>query len=255
MSAMIDRVRFSRLKLFAKSAAHFKENAGADSSSIDKGSAVHSVLLKGARVTFYDRKTEAGKAAPRNGQHWDKFQADNPGALILTQSEYDQTNRMVDSVRANKDAVALLTGKIEDTIEFDFLGVPSRTTPDARTKETVVELKTCRSSEPYQFAWQSKKLYYHGQMAFHVEGMAAVNAKLNPVPYIVAVEACAPYPVTIFRVTPAAMLEGHKLVRLWFEQLKNCMSAGVWPPYSQSVVDLDIPGSDVGVIFPDEVAA
>jgi len=151
----------------------------------------------------------------------------------------------------------LLKGKIEDTIHFDFLGIPSRTTPDARTPKVVVELKTCRSSEPYAFAWQMKKLFYHAQMAFHIEGMAALNPDLNPTPYIVAVESSAPYPVTVFRVTPAALLEGHKLIRLWFEQLKVCQSCNVWPAYSQAVVDLDVPGldPDAGVIFGDEEKA
>jgi PDDEXK-like domain of unknown function (DUF3799) len=252
--AAVERVRFSRLKLFAKSAAHYLENPRKDTATLDKGTGVHSLLLKGQRVTYYDRKTESGKAAPRNGQHWEKFQADNFGALILSQSEYDETMRMVDSVRANPFAMELLKGKIEDTIEFDFLDIPSRTTPDARTPNVVVELKTCRSSEPHAFAWQMKKLFYHAQMAFHVEGMCSLNSKLNPTPYIVAVESSPPYPVTVFRVTPAAMLEGHKLIRLWFEQLKVCTAANVWPAYSQAVVDLDVPGmdQDVGVIFGDE---
>lgn len=303
----VERVRFSRLKLFAKSAAHYKENPAWASSSLDKGSGAHYALLKGQRVTYYVRppseyelalaanrdvlvyeaqrrgkeweafktdhadalilspsELEKAKAAidsertpPRNGAAWEKFRADNADALILTQAEYEITNRMVDSVRANPFALELLKGKIEDTIEFDFLGIPSRTTPDARTPTTVVELKTCRSSEPYAFAWQMKKMFYHAQMAFHVEGMAAINAKLNPTPYIVAVESSPPYPVTVFRVTPAAMLEGHKLIRLWFEQLKVCTSANAWPAYSQAVVDLDVPGTDQdsGVIFGDEAEA
>lgn len=303
----VDRVRFSRLKLFAKSAAHYQENPVWASSSLDKGTGVHSILLKGQRITFYQKppseyeqamaagravvvydKPRRGKewdafaaqhpgalilspselekckaalgserAAPRNGEAWEKFRADNADALILSQTEYDVTNRMVESVRASPFALELLKGKIEDTIEFDFHGIPSRTTPDARTKQTVVELKTCRSSEPYAFAWQMKKLFYHAQMAFHVEGMAALNASLNPTPYIVAVESSPPYPVTVFRVTPAAMLEGHKLIRLWFEQLKVCKSANAWPAYSQAVVDLDVPGADQdsGVIFGDEAEA
>jgi hypothetical protein len=300
----IERVRFSRLKLFAKSAAHYLENDRRDTSALDKGTGVHSLLLKGQRVTYYVRppseyelaiaanrdvlvyeaqrrgkeweafkadhpdalilspsELEKAKAAigsertpPRSGAAWEKFQADNAGALILSQSEYDQTMRMVESVRSNAFAMELLKGKIEDTIEFDFLGIASRTTPDARTPLTVTELKTCRSSEPYAFAWQMKKLFYHAQMAFHVEGMCSLNSKLNPTPYIVAVESSPPYPVTVFRVTPAAMLEGHKLIRLWFEQLKVCTAANVWPAYSQAVVDLDVPGmdQDVGVIFGDE---
>lgn len=248
----IERVRFSRLKLFAKSAAHYRENAPHSSSVLDRGSAVHSILLKGAKVTCFDRVTESGKAAPRSGQHWEAFKAANSGAIILSRDEYDTTNRMVDSVRANPDAMALLVGKIEDTIEFDYLGLPCRTTPDARTKEQVVELKTCRSSRPEDFAWQSKKMSYHAQMAFHTEGMASINPSLNPAPYIVAVESTAPYPVTVFKLTPAAMLDGHKRIRFWFEQLRNCLSSDIWPAYSQSVVDLDVPGLDE-VIFEDAV--
>lgn len=248
----IERVRLSRLKWFARSPAHFWDPPQpATKGTLDKGSAVHSVLLKGARVTYYDKVTEAGAAAPRRGKDWDAFQAANQGALILSRAEYDVTQRAVDAVRANGEAMELLTGKIEDTIEFSFLGLPCRTTPDARTPTTVVELKTTRSAAPLDFAWQSKKLLYHAQMAFHIEGMATVNPSLNPTPYVVAVEMSKPYCVQVYRMPAPIILAGHRLVRGWFEQLRGCLASGNFPGYAQAAMELELPGSEA-VVFDDE---
>lgn len=242
----VERIRFSRLKLMALSPLHYAVNFRAATSSLDKGSAVHAILLGGKRVTFYDRVTDSGRAAPRNGKAWEEFQAANADAIVLSQSEYDDTNRMVDAVRAHEFAMSLITPakgrKIEDTILFNALGMPARTTPDARTKDTVVELKTCKSSRPVDFAYQSRRLSYHAQMAFHVEGMCSLNPALEPTAYTIAVESSGVPAVTVFRTPPAVLLEGHKMIRAWLEQLKTCTESNIWPAYSQAVVDLELPG-------------
>jgi PDDEXK-like domain of unknown function (DUF3799) len=245
-----NRVRFSRLKLMAKSPAHFAANPQGDTSALDRGTAVHSAILGGKRVTFYPELTAAGKSAPRNGAKWDAFQAANPDALILSRSEYDETARIVEAVQAHKDAMFLLGGTREETIHFDMMGLECRTTPDARQPGIVAELKTCRTSDPRRFSTQSLWLWYHAQCAFHAEGIR--RAKLDaaaPQPFIVAVETSVPYPVTIFKLTPRAVEQGMKSVRLWLEQLKGCLASNQWPAYAQSYVDLDVPDPDAGLTF------
>jgi hypothetical protein len=244
------RVRFGRLRLMARSPAHFAANPQGASSSMDKGSAVHSAILGGQRITFYPELTAAGKSAPRNGAKWEAFQADNTDALILSRSEYDDVSRIVESVQAHKDAMFLLGGEREKTILFDMMGLECRTTPDARQPGFVTEFKTCRTSDPRRFQFDSLRAYYHAQCAFHGEG--ARRAKLEaatPDAYIVAVETELPYPVTIFKLTPRALEQGMKSIRLWMEQLKGCLSSNQWPAYAQSYVELDVPDPDAGLVF------
>jgi len=246
------RVRFSRLKLMSRSPAHYLANPQGDSSALDKGTALHSAILGGKRIAYYTKKTESGRSAPRNGKDWEAFKAQNSDALILSEREYDETMRMVESVQAHKDAMALLhaPGAVkEQTIHFDMLNLPCRTTPDSRSPGLCVELKTCRSSQPNRFESQSYWLSYHAQCAFHLEGIRRAKLDKDPTPYIVAVESSAPYPVTIFRVTPKAIEDGDKKIRVWIEQLKGCLASNAWPAYAQSPVDLNVPEEDGGLVF------
>lgn len=256
-------VRFSRLKLFAESPMHYLANVHGSSATLDRGTAVHSILLGGKRVVYYNGlvkpkkgEPQSDKIGPRSGAQWEEFKAANANATILSKAEYDTSNRVADAVRANRMAMEVLTGIAEDTIRFQFLNLPCRTTPDVRAADGSFfsELKTCRSSNPFRFAAQSRWMAYHVQMAFHAEGMR--RAKLwpasgnPPTPYVVAVCSSPPYPVTVFKVTPRAIEKGERTFRFWFEQLKTCISSKQWPPYSQSVVDLDVP-EDEELIFSD----
>lgn len=241
------RVRYSRLKLLAKSPAHYLANPQGDTEAKDRGTAVHSMLLRGSRITFYPKKTKAGKAAPRNGKEWEAFKLANSDAKIVTGPEYETCNRMVDAVRANRHAMEVLAGNVEETILFDWLGLECRSTPDARDPggAFVTELKTCQSSDPFRFSWHSSKYGYHGQMAFHRAAMRKRTLGHDPLGYIVAVESTIPYPVTVFKMTERAWEKGEKQIRFWMEQLKSCLQSNQWPPYAQNVVDLDVPDNEI----------
>jgi hypothetical protein len=244
----VERVRFGRLKLMALSAAHYRANPQGESTAMSLGTAVHSELLGGRRITFYPEVTASGRSAPRNGSKWDQFKADNADALVLSRAEYDEASRMVEAVRRHPEAMQLLDapGAIkEKTIEFDYMGLPCRTTPDSRNSGIVVELKTCRSSMPRRFASQSFWSSYHAQCAFHRLGCDR-SGEGKKRPYIVAVESTAPYPVTVFRVTDRAIESGMASLSLWLEQLKVCLDSDQWPAYTQSVIDLDVPEDEFG---------
>jgi hypothetical protein len=201
----------------------------------------------------------SGRSSPRKGEDWEKFRAENDDATILSRSEYDVSNRIADAVRANPLAMLALDGIAEETIRFQFLNLPCRSTPDVRARDGafVTELKTCRSSNPFRFKTQSRWMFYHAQMAFHREAMRRAKmwaGAVPPIPYVVAVCSSAPYPVTVFKMTEQAIELGDKMIRLWFEQLKTCIASKQFPSYSQSVVDLDVPTDDDGLVFADAEA-
>jgi len=250
-----DGLRFSRLKLMAECPMMYLANAQARSSILDKGSGVHSLLLGGKRVVYYDKETATGRSAPRNGKDWEAFKALNEDALILSRSEYDVSNRIADAVRSNELAMMALTGVKEQTLRFEWQGLQARTTPDCRANDHsfVTELKTCRSSRPGRFSSQAFWMYYHAQMAFHIEGMKAnglVKRGQIPTAYIVAVCSAEPYPVTVFKLTDKALEQGRKSLILWTEQLRGCIESRHFPAYSQAVVDLDVPEGDE-LVFAD----
>lgn len=247
-------LRISDLKRIGQSPAHYRAAVESEGSHLSKGSAAHSVLLGGQRVTYFDRVTESGKAAPRNGQHWEKFQAENADSLILTREEYFATNGMVQAVRACPEAMRVLDGVKEQTLTWDISGRACRGTPDVRSDQYVTELKTTRSSDPHRFEWDAKKLGYHAQLAWYLDGAVKARVGTPDAAFVVAVESTAPYVVTVFRVTDRALDYGRRTYRLWFERLMACEEADEWPGYVQSVVPLDVPDNEETVFGEEEAA-
>lgn len=236
-------LRFHQLRRIGQSPAHY--HAATEGPPRDKGTALHSVLLGGQRVTFYPKMTDGGKAAPRNGKDWEAFKADNPGALILTRAESEEVNGMAASVRACPEAMVALEGIKEQSLYWDNLGRRCRGTPDARTDVAITDLKSTRTSDPRRFMWEMLKYGYHAQLAWYLDGTALAGAGQPTEAYIVAVEAVAPYVVTVFKLTDRALDMGRRMYRTWLEKLAACEDIDAWPGYTQTVVPLDVPEGDL----------
>lgn len=223
-------IRFSRLKLFGKSPAHFVGQPPPDSSAIDVGAAAHSMILGGRRIVAYT-------AGRRYGKEFDKFAADNADALILTSGEYRRAERMAAAVMSHADAMRVLDGVREQTMTWNVQGRACRGTPDVRGETFITELKTGETSDPNYFPFKMRRFCYHGQLAWYSDGAVLAG---HPDPrdhYIVAVEAAPPHVVTVFNVSDWIDL-GRRIVRLWFERLRQCEAANEWPGYSQAIVRL-----------------
>jgi hypothetical protein len=240
------RLRFSQLKLMSQSAMHYQhrlEHELKTTAAMIKGSAVHAIIAGTGRVIEYTLTKD------KKGPTWEAFEAEHPDAYIFTPGQYRQVNGMAEAVLRHDEATKLLMWqtRVEDTIHFDYCGRPFRTTPDAWAADRVVELKTSQSSEPEAFMRHAQRMHYHGQLALHLHGVAAKldgAHSLEDAPardaYIVAVEATAPHPVTVLRLSAQAIDLGARAVRLWFERLQSCEASNAWPPYAQSIIEWDI---------------
>jgi hypothetical protein len=244
----LEPLRFSRLKLMSKSAAHFQAGFGGESSAMRKGTAVHSYMLGGAdKVVLY----EGGARNPKF-KVWQEFQAANDGKLILIPSELGAADGMRRSLEAHPRAMELLAGIQEQRIDWVDMGRACRGTPDVvhlipdgkgGAKKIGVELKTCVTSHPERFAWQCRKMSYHAQCAWYKHGLERSMAyPAGPVTefFVVAVESTAPYPVTVFRFDEESLIMGHKQNRLWLEQLLGCERSGHFPAYTECDVALTV---------------
>ena len=224
----MDPVRFSRLRLMAKSPAHYRAGYQAPTKPMLVGQAVHAGLLGGPAVAVYDGR--------RAGKDWEKFRDDQlAGTIILNETEGREAACMATSVGANAEAMRLLDGVREKTLLFDKDGRNCRATPDVVGADFVTELKTGETSDPRKFHWKVRDFAYHAQLAWYDD---AIGGKKDH--FIVAVEAKPPYVVTVFRLTPGSIEQGRKLCRLWWERLLQCEASGEWPCYCQSIVDLDV---------------
>jgi hypothetical protein len=238
------RTRFSLLKLFSLSAAHYlaacQRDEDGDTLALRLGSGVHAIVLGQPVIRYPGRR--AGKA-------WDAFEAEHADEVILSEREWSEAQSMATAIRLNREAMAILFENtiIEERIDWTFLGRGVRSTPDARATYHVAELKTARTSNPAWFVRDALRMHYHCQLAFYADAIGAVTGHVPESAYVVAVEKTPPYPVTILKLTERALEQGRMTVRLWFEHLLQCEASNYWPAYTESIVDFDVPDLDDGI--------
>jgi len=236
MSAFTLPIRFSHLRAYGRSALHgfhARQTEAEQTVAMQRGTAVHALL-------FGNRKVAGWDGAVRRGKAYDEFAAANPDVEILTASEYEKSCKMAQAVRDSKVAAPYLEGVTEQTIRFKWYGRECRATPDIRGHKRVVELKTSNTSDPERFPWQSLKMKYHAQLRMQ----QIATAEDAEEAYVIVVESAEPFPVTVFRVTDEALVDGEKCLVAWMERLVTCEKSQYWPPYVECVVPLDVPRDD-----------
>lgn len=252
-------VRFSHLKAVAR-APVFAEHAlgggedAEETTSMERGSALHALVFGTREVTFFP-------GAARRGKEWDTFKAARPDAHILTEKEFAKTAAMAASVKRNGRAMELLKGPgvvNEHTLLAKLQGRECRATPDARGPEGIPDLKSCRDAGPIPFFYAVKRMGYHVQLAWYQRIAKAAGVPAGPGRFFVAVESVAPFVTQVYRLPPELVEEGDKLATLWFEQLLNCERSGAFPGYGPDEMLLEQPFADNGLVWgedSDEAAA
>lgn len=234
-------VRFSRLKQFALSGAHYlhaAQNELVETLALRMGAGVHAGLFEDRPLVCYP--------AIRNGKDWEKFKKKHldSRAVILIESEYATAMGIVNSVRRHKRAMELLFDgtTIEQTFEWKFGDRLCRSTPDSHVVGVRnTDLKSTRTAEPRAFTRDALKRHYHSQLAFYDQGLEVHTGHRPADSYLVAVENVPPFPVVVWRMPAETMDVGFKLCRLWWEQLLGCEASGYYPGYVESDLDLEIP--------------
>lgn len=234
-------IRFFHLKAAGRTAAHAREallkNDDKPTQAMILGKAVHALLLGGAPVLAFDGKSRRGKA-------YDEFVEKHPNCTILVGDEPKRVDGMAAAVERNADALALIEapGAIhERTLLFDKEGRAARTTPDIFTPDEVTELKTSADVNPQSFPWLCKRMGYHAQVAYHIEGVTLSGLGQPSRGNIIAVEQASPYIVQVYRLPAPALDAGARQVRLWWARLRAAELAGVWQGYSDVPIDLELP--------------
>lgn len=240
MTVELDPVRFSRLKMIARSPLHYAHATVEETLAMERGSAVHSLVLGGQPVLPWTKVSENGNLCPRRGKDFDAFEATNPGALILPAAEFSKAHAIAEAVKANPVAMRALSGEHEQERTWRFGDRACAGRMDAIPFDGVTELKIAMTSDPRKFWWHALRMGWPAQGTWYLDGLAAGGTILRHV-RIVAVEPAAPHAVTVFRLTPRAIDQARRTYRLWFEQLLVCEAANRWPPYAQDEVELDVP--------------
>ena len=227
----------------------------------DIGTACHTMLLEPDQfadkfmvlpATYTDRKT--GEVKPlrtyQTGLAQDlRDQARIQGMIPLLTHEYDEVADMSFSVQKNELAkMALSDGKAErsyfwldketglmrkcrpDFVKIDQHGPPA----------VAVNFKTAISAHPDQISRAAWNNHWWSSQWYTIEGMKACGHPVTEYLYVV-VEKDAPHLTAIYRL-PERMIEmGAIWTRKALATFVECQQSGVFPGYSDSIIDLEAP--------------
>lgn len=245
-------VRNHAIKAMSKSAAHAKHAILTEFEpklAQRIGLGAHSLLLGGPPVLLCPTKTRKSKA-------YDAWRATQPAdAIVLSRKEYERANRINEAVRADKLAsqVLFVPGTVyEETINWEQLGRARRCTPDARTRDHLVDLKTTRDASPDRFKWDVARYGYALQLADYRAAMEHANGFRPLRCYIVAVESVPPYAVTVHLLTQGTLERSARQCVDLLGQIIACERANNWPGYGSQIFDLDIADPNMELVFDDE---
>jgi hypothetical protein len=232
-------VRFSRLKHFSASAAHYWQacqDDNEDTIAMRFGRGFHALCL-GTPVKHWTGKN-------RNSNDYKTSVAENPGVEHMTTSEWNTAHGMFDAVKRHKTANELLFGAgsvLEETIEWQFGGRKCTSRPDSRRgTELLVDLKSTVCSEPRKFNRDAVFRGYHSQFDFYGHSIADAFGAFPDHSFCVAVEKKKPHVVTVLELPKETLDEGQKAWRLWWEALMVCEAANVWPGYTEAIEKIEV---------------
>jgi len=201
------------------------------------GAATHKLILE-PRTFHHEYVVWDGRRA---GKEYNDFKTRHHNKEILTRAEYQQVESMQKAVMSNPDARALLSGGEAETSVFwrdAETGVLCRARADyfkiSNGKRIVIDVKTCKSGEPVQFAKDLVNMGYPIQQGMYIDGFKAdafgfiaIEKETNTVQvYVLNSEFCE-----------GAHVEYRKALDFW----AKCLNNNEWPTYRQGITELDPP--------------
>jgi PDDEXK-like domain of unknown function (DUF3799) len=240
----IDALNISRLKELQRSPLHYVYRLANPLTTppLTLGVAAHCATLEperfGRQYAVWTRRTDAGKMAPRNGQHWDRFQAENVGKMLLTEDERDEALSIASAVRADPVAMRYLeAGEPEVTMTWE----PGRkgradwlTTVGGQP--ALVGLKTTRDCRHFSFGAQAAKLGYPLQWAWYHDGYREIRG-VAPLMVEIVVESAPPHAVAVYKILDDIIEWGRLGYTDLLIQLEECERLKQWPgPYTEEQI-------------------
>lgn len=170
----------------------------------------------------------------------------------LKPDEHSQILAMARAIRKNPVALKLLDapGKVEASIFWEEDGLKFRTRPDfMRENPLVIDLKTCRSAHPDTFIKDAYNFHYSMSVALTARGYKALYGKELENYVFLCVETEPPYLISCFDsmrpfdpVSGLTYLDvGNKLLDSCVQTYKDCVAAGVWPAYQETIEPMNVP--------------
>lgn len=241
----------SALDQIARSPAHYRAWVeGEDrepTPALEFGRAVHMAILEPSRfASAYIVAPDFGDLrSSKNREARDAWREQNPGAVVISQADYDTIGGMLRSVMLHPAASKLIAdGTPEVSLYWRdaITGLRCKARADywVKSKGLVIDLKSTLDASPREFARSVIKYRYHVQDASY---RAAFHACGEPITHfaILAVEKTAPYACAVYTLDTDAVARGFGAYRLDMSALAECIKTNRFPSYSEGVEELSLP--------------
>lgn len=246
-------VRVSSLKAMQRSAKHYQDaiTNTKETAALRLGTAAHCAVLEPERFesafAIWDRRTESGRLAPRNGKAWDAFAAEAKaaGKSVLTDAEMEDAMTMQAAVRCDPVAMKYLrAGDPEVTMTWEMCGHVCKGRMDwltyFDTDPVIVGLKTSRDCRHFQFGKQAAQLGYHLQWSYYLDGFHTITKRIPRVVEIV-VESKPPHAVAVYRISNDVLDQGRDEYLEALGKLQDCERTNTWPGPYDTEQELSLP--------------
>ena len=208
-----------------------------DKKVFDLGSAAHCLCLEPQNFNR-DFVLQPSYIDVRRGNKWNAFAEVHAEQTILTSDQWEYCHAMRDAVSRHPFGSRLLTGGKAEVSYFkrdEETGLIVKCRTDYLLDDLIVDLKTCRSSEPVKFGRDAIRLGYHVQDAIYrdVTGIEHFS--------FVAVESEKPFVVTApitcsENARELGFTEYHRALR----GIRESLDFNLWPGYTTDPVEIDV---------------
>lgn len=213
------------------------------------GTAAHIAILE--PDTFNDRVTIAptvNKRTKAGKEELAEFEAANRGKVILSEGDYNAALQMRDAAHRNKNMEWLLKGSVFEKSLFqrDSRGQLIRGRIDALNLEHnfILDVKTTRGADYWQFRHSVMKYKYHMQAAFYCDLAKDVTGVEITDYFICAIEKFPPFKVKIYQLSRRDISTGREMYLKALEDVWKYTHADYWPGYDDEIEVLRLPDYD-----------
>lgn len=240
------------IKNILKSPAHYQHSLKhrTEKSVFDVGHAAHAKILGvGMGVVVYpdEHLTPSGNVSTKAATVAWASEQRAAGLVPVAPNEVRAVESMAEAVLAHPEARPLFErGSAEVSLLWDDpdTGVRLRGRIDYlhEVSGLAVDLKTCRSADPREFARTAVNFGYGEQAAHYSNGLTATRGATD-MPFLhVLVEKEPPYLVSVVELDDVFLFIAAQRVRRAIDTYAACLASGNWPGYPATVHPIAAPG-------------
>lgn len=237
-------LNYSSIPHLLQSPAHYIANLTKPRSPSKEmlfGTALHSYVLEPEKfqdqyvVKTLDGRTNKGKQAILEIEFVQKKK-------IISEEDFEAIRYMDANIKRHAIASKILAnGKAEQVMMFKLRAsngnfVQCKAKTDYMLSETVIDLKSTKKSDEFNFSKSIENYNYHIQGAFYSHALETLTGN-RPDFIFIAVESEPPYSVNVIKLSEDHYTHGYKKVYEAVDLYERCMRENHWPAYQEKVYE------------------